>query len=117
MKKVKEIYYIDNREKRASDFSTGFVFILEDGSKVKTMTTSVVKDVIDVAQGNEPENTKDQVETMTTDTIAERYTIDPNHFNLGHLTGKSASTKGEQYKCPSYVEDGKVINCNCGKCF
>ena len=23
----------------------------------------------------------------------------------------------EQYKCPSYVEDGKVINCKCGKCF
>lgn len=25
MKKVKEIYYIDNKEERASDFSTGFV--------------------------------------------------------------------------------------------
>lgn len=47
MKKVKEIYYIDNREERISDFSTGFVFVLEDGS---------------------------MVETMTTDTIAERYT-------------------------------------------
>lgn len=72
MKRIKEIYCIDNREERTSDFSTGFVFILEDGSKV---------------------------ETMTTDCVAERY------------------TKGELYKCPSYVEDGKVIDCNCGKCF
>lgn len=88
MKKVKEIYYIDNREERASDFSTGFVFILEDGSKI---------------------------ETMTTDTITERYTIDTNPFNLGHSKGKSANT-GELYKCPSYIEKGKVIDCNCGKC-
>jgi len=42
MKRVKEIYYIDNRKERASDFSTGFVFILDDGSKVETMTTDVI---------------------------------------------------------------------------
>ena len=42
MKKVKEIYYIDNREERTSDFSTGFVFVLEDGSKVETMTTDLI---------------------------------------------------------------------------
>jgi hypothetical protein len=42
MKKVKEIYYMDNREERASDFSTGFVYILEDGSKVETMTTDII---------------------------------------------------------------------------
>ena len=42
MKKVKEIYYIDNRQERASDFSTGFVFILEDGSRVETMTTDTI---------------------------------------------------------------------------
>ena len=42
MKKVKEIYYIDNREERSSDFSTGFVFILEDGLKVETMTTDMI---------------------------------------------------------------------------
>ena len=42
MKKIKEIYYIDNREERSSDFSTGFVFILEDGSKVETMTTDSI---------------------------------------------------------------------------
>ena len=42
MKKVKEIYYIDNREERLSDFSTGFLFVLEDGSKVETMTTDPI---------------------------------------------------------------------------
>ena len=42
MKKVKEIYYIDNREERSSDFSTGFMFVLEDGSKVETMTTDII---------------------------------------------------------------------------
>lgn len=38
----KEIYYIDNREERVNDFSTGFVFILEDGSKVETMSTDPI---------------------------------------------------------------------------
>ena len=57
MKKVKEIYYIDNREERGSDYSTGFVFILEDGSKV---------------------------ETMTTDFIAERYTKPTNTHDITH---------------------------------
>ena len=42
MKKVIETYYIDNRAERSSDYSTGFVFILEDGSKVETMSTDPV---------------------------------------------------------------------------
>lgn len=25
--------------------------------------------------------------------------------------------KVQQYQCQSYVENGKVINCSCGKCF
>lgn len=29
----------------------------------------------------------------------------------------SAEVKGEMYKCPSYVRGGRVIDCNCGKCF
>lgn len=42
MKKIKEIYYIDNKKERSSDFSTGFLYVLEDGSKVETMTTDLI---------------------------------------------------------------------------
>ena len=73
MKKVKEIYYIDNREERSSDFSTGFMFILEDGSKV---------------------------ETMTTDTVAERYTK-PEPYNCIRCNDNGCpacdGTKGNKY--------------------
>ena len=30
---------------------------------------------------------------------------------------KDIASPIEQYRCPSYVESGKVINCECGKCF
>ena len=42
MKKVKEIFYLNNREERVSDFSTGFLYTLEDGSRVETMTTDTI---------------------------------------------------------------------------
>lgn len=42
MKKIKEIYYIENTERRTSDYSTGLVYVCEDGSVLETMTTDVI---------------------------------------------------------------------------
>ena len=45
MKKVKEIYYLDEEEKRNPEkvgyYSDGFCFVLEDGTKIYTQSTDV----------------------------------------------------------------------------
>lgn len=94
MKKVKEIYYIDNREERTSDFSTGFVYVLEDGSKV---------------------------ETMSSDTIAERYTKPQKSYcKLHSFTGSEADREtcpdcNSCEDCGTFLGDSTIAMCKCGK--
>lgn len=44
MKKVTNIYFIEDNDERVaiSEYSDGFVYELEDGSKVHTMATDVI---------------------------------------------------------------------------
>lgn len=44
MRKVTEIYFIEDNKERVgiSPFSDGFVYVLEDGTKVYTMSTDTV---------------------------------------------------------------------------
>lgn len=43
MKKVTEIYYLSEEERlKISIYSDGFLYILEDGTKIYSMTTDVI---------------------------------------------------------------------------
>ena len=46
MKKIKEIFYLENKEERASDYSRGLLIICEDGTKIELMSTDPIADRI-----------------------------------------------------------------------
>jgi len=65
------------------------------------------------------ENVRDQIENERLH--HERKLLDgfahPKDCEMCKTAFSIVRGKTEQYKCQSYVEDGKVIDCTCGKCF
>lgn len=63
MKKVIQVWYLEEHEHRLiSDFHTGFMYQLEDGTMVHKMSTDMVADKIIPPLGSLVISTKDQSE-------------------------------------------------------